>query len=394
MTIITTSGRKFQDSHPWLSFAVDLREAPASLWILLGEAQSKSEHIAGVPLRPTTAKHLYMVYLAKGASATTAIEGNTLSEEQVLQHLEGELKLPHSQEYLKQEVDNIVRACNVIHRDIVKGKTHPLNVGRIKELNRIVLDNLEVEDYVVPGEVRSYSVGVARYRGAPAEDCDFLLEQTCEWLNGSAFAPAPGLTIAYAILKAVLAHLYLSWIHPFGDGNGRTARLVEFQILICSGVPAPAAHLLSNHYNQTRAEYYRRLDEASRSGGNVIPFIRYAVEGFVEGLRSQLQVVKAQQMDVMWQNYVHDSFRDRPGAAAIRQRRLVLDLSARSEPVALNKLTEISPRIAREYAHKTSRTLLRDLRILREMKLINRDKRGFSANKELILAFLPARVEV
>lgn len=56
----------------------------------------------------------------------------------------------------------------------------------------------------------------------------------------------------YAIFKAVVAHLYLAWIHPVGDGNGRTARLVEFQILLSSGVPSPAAHLLSNHYNQTR----------------------------------------------------------------------------------------------------------------------------------------------
>jgi Fic family protein len=43
--------------------------------------------------------------------------------------------------------------------------------------------------------------------------------------------------IPYAILKAILAHLCLAWIHPFGDGNGRTARLVEFQILIFPGCP-------------------------------------------------------------------------------------------------------------------------------------------------------------
>jgi Fic family protein len=88
----------------------------------------------------------------------------------------------------------------------------------------------------------------------------------------------------YAILKAVVAHLYLAWIHPFGDGNGRTARLVEFQILLSSGVPSPAAHLLSNHYNQTRSEYYRQLDRASKSGGELAPFIEYGARGFVAGL--------------------------------------------------------------------------------------------------------------
>ena len=49
--------------------------------------------------------------------------------------------------------------------------------------------------------------------------------------------------MAEGILKATLAHLYIAWIHPFGDGNGRTARLVEFMLLSRAGVPSPSAHL-------------------------------------------------------------------------------------------------------------------------------------------------------
>ena len=44
------------------------------------------------------------------------------------------------------------------------------------------------------------------------------------------------------LVRAMMAHLYLAWIHTFGDGNGRTARLLEFLILARSGkVPLPAA---------------------------------------------------------------------------------------------------------------------------------------------------------
>ncbi|WP_433223897.1 Fic family protein [Dactylosporangium sp. CS-047395] len=46
-----------------------------------------------------------------------------------------------------------------------------------------------------------------------------------------------------AMIKAMLAHLYLAWIHPFGDGNGRTARLIESQLLLQAGVPVPAANV-------------------------------------------------------------------------------------------------------------------------------------------------------
>src|SRR5262245_50706711 len=113
MTSSTPLSCEYQKTHPWLTFSVDLKKAPAPLWILLGECQSKCEHIAGAALRPSIAQQLYLVYLAKGVSATTAIEGNTLSEKQVLAHLKGQLTLPLSQQYLKQEIDNILYGCNL-----------------------------------------------------------------------------------------------------------------------------------------------------------------------------------------------------------------------------------------------------------------------------------------
>ena len=56
----------------------------------------KSEHIAGVPVRPATAERLHFVDLVKGDRATTAIEGKKLPEDAVIRHLEGQLRLPPS----------------------------------------------------------------------------------------------------------------------------------------------------------------------------------------------------------------------------------------------------------------------------------------------------------
>ena len=247
--------------------------------MLVGEAISKCEHLAGVPLMPETAKRLHLLYLAKGALATTAIEGNTLTEEEAIKRVEGKLELPASKEYLGQEIDKIVKACNGILAEIEAGKSIEISPARIQAFNRQVLEGLPLRDEVSSGSIRTYAVGVANYRGAPAEDCEFLLARLCEWLTGSEWIAQPDTPLATAILKAVVAHLYLAWIHPFGDGNGRTARLLEFQILIDAGVPTPAAHLMSNHYNQTRAEYYRQLERASQSGGDIAPFLVYALQG-------------------------------------------------------------------------------------------------------------------
>ncbi|MBI1870380.1 MAG: Fic family protein [Chlamydiae bacterium] len=383
----------YKETHPWLKFYIDLRTASPKLWLLLGEAQSKCAHIAGVPLRPNTAEKLYQLYLAKGALATTAIEGNTLSEEEVLQHLEGKLKLPPSREYLAQEIDNILEGCNQILEEIRQGRQLALRPETIKALNKIVLNKLNLAAEVIPGESRKHQVGVARYKGAPAGECELLLQRLCDWLNGENFKAPQNMEIVYAILKAVLSHLYLAWIHPFDDGNGRTARLVEFQILISSGVPAPAAHLFSNHYNQTRTEYYRQLDYASQSGGDILPFIEYAVQGFVDGLKSQLERIRDQQWDVVWRNYVHESFRDKTSLGDVRRRHLILDLSLTEGPIPFDRLTEVSPRVAASYARKTTKTLSRDINELRLMGLLAKGKEGYRTRKEMILAFLPPKAE-
>jgi Fic family protein len=193
--------------------------------------------------------------------------------------------------------------------------------------------------------------------------------------------------LALPVLKAILAHLYLLWIHPFGDGNGRVARLVEYQILLSAGVPNPATHLLSNHYNETRSEYYRRLDRASREHTGVMDFLVYALQGFVDGLTEQLKTIKDQIRKDMWTNYVHVKFRDRPSRADTRRRHLVLDLSEYDEPVRRRDIRLLTPRLAEAYSGKTDKTITRDLNALSQMGLIAKKGRVISAKKEIMQAF-------
>ena len=380
--------RTFQETHPWLNFQLDLRRVDYTLWFQLGEVQAKCEQVAGIPLLPDDEEYLLEVYLAKGASATTAIEGNTLSEEEALELIKGELVLPRSKKFLGQEIWNIVDACNNIPEGILSSELSELTVNRIKELNALVLHDLPLKEDVSPGQIRDYDVGVGRYRGAPQQDCEYLLTKLCGWLNIESFLPNEELRIASGVLKAIVAHLYLAWIHPFGDGNGRTARLVEFQLLLLSGVPTAAAHLLSNHYNLTRTEYYRQLDLASRSGGNVFPFIQYALQGLKDGLDEQLQTIRAQQFHVFWMNHVHSSFRHKVNPTDMRRRQLVVDLSEETEPVPIVRLRYLSPRIAEAYAGKTDRTIQRDVTVLESMNLIRRNSGGVEINRELMSAFL------
>lgn len=392
--LIPTLGRPYEETHPWIDFRLDLRSAPAELWMQLGEARSKVAHIAGSLLNPEVAREMHIVYLTKGVLATTAIEGNTLSEGEARRRIEGQLELPPSREYLGREIDNIIAAFNSIKDELVEGVAPPMSRGTIENYNRLILAGLDLAEGVVPGEIPSYAVAVGDYAGAPREDCGFLLERLSAWLNGLDFAPRSAeWEIPLAILKAILAHLYIAWIHPFGDGNGRTARLMELRILLEAGVPTPATHLLSNHYNQTRTEYYRQLREASRGDDGVLSFIRYALQGFVDGLRDQLSTIRAQQFGDRWEQYVYQRFGRATTPARLRQRQLVLELSKLDAPVPREELPALSRGLLEMYGTKTGKTLSRDINAVLEMGLIRRQEGGYAPNKRVIEAFLPVMAE-
>ena len=383
--------RTYLESHPWIDFQLDVSQATYILWMLLGESRSKCEHIAGVPLSPERARTLYNVYLSKGVHATTSIEGNTLTERQVRQLLEGSLKLPLSQKYLADEVQNIIEACNEIAKETLEDSSSPISVERICRFNELVLRGLEPGEDVVPGQVRTHEVGVLRYRGAPWKDCRYLLDRLCDWLNSGFNTHEPDTKFALLLFKAIMAHLYLAWIHPFGDGNGRTARLLEFQILIQSGVPFPAAQLLSNHYNTTRTRYYVELDKSSKSPLGVNSFIQYAVQGFVDGLREQIEFIRNQQIEVTWENFVHQEFRGKDSIAKTRQKHLILAMTDEARPQA--ELADLTPEIIRAYASRGEKTLTRDLNALVGMGLVLKKKDHYAANRAKILAFLPPQIK-
>jgi Fic family protein len=383
--------REYQKTHPWIAFSLDLTKAPWTFWNHVGEAHSKCRHLAKTPLPPGLAREMERVYLAKGALASAAIEGNSLSEEQAVAVVDGTLELPQSQEYLQQELENLIKAIAEIETEIHNGLPFEITPDRLRDLNRKVLEDLEVEEGVIPGEFRTKGVAVGTvYRGAPAQDCDFLVESMCDWLNGAAFSRGgndDASDFLHGFLKAAIAHVYIAWIHPFGDGNGRTARLVEFGVLSAAGIPSVAAHLLSNHYNQTRSNYYRQLDHASKSGGDLVPFLDYAATGFVDALQQQLNNVHEEIVRAAWLNYVHSMFPDRT-LTTRRQRDLVLALP-HDAYVPRARLTSLTPELADAYAGKKSKTVTRDLNALEKLGLIERTSRGIRARREVMLSFLP-----
>lgn len=383
--------KAYEKSHPWITFSsADINELRPQTWMLLGEARAICEQIASTPLTPGLAEYLKEVALIKGAHATTAIEGNTLDEAQVAGIHRGEYTAPPSRAYQEREVRNVLDALTDIDRRSLSGALPPVTAELICDYNRQVLKDTEHASDARPGVFRDHSVVVGSYRGAPAEDCPYLTHRLAEWLESNEFrSDDPEAAFALTIIQAIYAHLYIAWIHPFGDGNGRSARLLEFMLLARSGLmPLLAAHLLSNHYNLTRDQYYRELEAASRSSSTG-KFVAYATQGLVDGLREQIELVRGQQLEVSWTDYVTEIMSQFPTSpASARQRALVLAMPP-NQVISRGELTGLTAELAALYARTGPRTLSRDLNRLARAGLIVREGRDWKANVNLLYALLP-----
>ena len=261
--------KRYEDQNPWISF--EFKVQMDTLWALLGEAYSKTQHLVGTPLPPGFARELASVYLRRGALASTAIEGNTLSLDELNKIMDEGHKLPPSQEYLEREVANVLSALDVVCKTAKPG-AFLLSPEWIMRQNATVLDGLDVDDHVEPGEYTTKQLVVGAYRAAPPQDVPYLVDRLCRWLNEEYIsrANAPGTPedqrFYLAFLAAALGHLYVAWIHPFGDGNGRTARILQAAVLANSGVgiSEPPVRLLQPNPDAVLPRAGRRLGTGGR----------------------------------------------------------------------------------------------------------------------------------
>jgi Fic family protein len=83
----------------------------------------------------------------------------------------------------------------------------------------------------------------------------------------------------HPVIQAGLTHHQLVWIHPFRDGNGRTARMFTTLLLYQRGYDFKYLFELSDYYNQDRDAYYKALRSADRSQ-DYTDWLTYFLGGF------------------------------------------------------------------------------------------------------------------
>jgi len=211
--------------------------------------------------------------------------------------------------------------------------------------------------------------------------------------------------IALAEKKFALAPL----LHPYADRLLAVSKQFEFpedpeemikmavqqgvRVFTCevwAGLPSIVSHILSNFYNQTRPEYYRQLDKA-RKARDLTHFIKYAVQGFRDGLRENLSLIQMNQFSIFWQYYIHKAFADlkyTKKTAFKRKRGVMLQLPVGKE-YAVDEIIMLTPEIAKEYATVNRATVLRDLKELQELGLLGKKGKKYFANAAILKSMMP-----
>lgn len=112
------------------------------------------------------------------------------------------------------------------------------------------------------------------YEGPPAEDVDGLVQELADYLAGSSETPP--------MIRAAMAHLNLTMIHPFKDGNGRMARALQTLVLAREGVLHPVFCSIEEWLGRNTAEYYAILGATGKGKWNprndALPWLRFCLK--------------------------------------------------------------------------------------------------------------------
>ena len=112
---------------------------------------------------------------------------------------------------------------------------------------------------LVPGEFRAYNVDVGHHTPPDHEALGLFMRRFADFYSD------PDILATGRLIATAAAHHRLAWIHPFGDGNGRVARLQSQAAMIRSGLDAEGLWTLSRGLARARAAYYQHLQEADQS---------------------------------------------------------------------------------------------------------------------------------
>lgn len=295
------------------------------------------------------------------AHYTTHIEGTHLTLDQSERLLSGEA-VPEASLDDTRELLNYRDAFELVAGYLGSGE--PVTEGLIREIHKRLVRGVR-GDSGMPGQYRvvqnyvmNSRTGEVVYTPPPPHDVPPMMTELVAWL-GEAKPINP-------VLEAGVAQFQLVHVHPFVDGNGRTARLLSTLCLYRKGYDFKRLFTISEYYDRERAAYYRAIQSVRAGGMDLTGWLEY----FTEGLAVQMREVQEKgerviRADVLARRH-HLSDRQRAALGHVLEQGFI----------ALEDYTTLCPKANR-------RTLQRDLKAMVEKGLFVQEGAGPAAHYRL-----------
>ncbi|HUK54072.1 MAG TPA: Fic family protein, partial [Candidatus Binatia bacterium] len=217
------------------------------------------------------------------AHHTTHIEGSQLTLEQSERILAGK-KVQGARPDDTKELLNYRKAFELVSNYLESGE--PITEALIREIHKGLVQGVR-GNRASPGEYRkiqNYIVnsrtGEKIYTPPPPLEVPQMMADFVAWLQKEAQINS--------VIVAGIAQFQLVQIHPFVDGNGRSARLLSTLCLYRTGYDFKRLFTISEYYDRDRPAYYQALQSVRESGMDMTGWLEY----FTEGLSAQMREVQ------------------------------------------------------------------------------------------------------
>jgi len=243
--------------------------------VLLSEVEQAAalrERIQGAALDLAWIPALQKDTRSRNVHASTAIEGNPLTLEQVRALEEGrELSSPAARP--QREILNYFAGLRYVEKNADKPI---IRHAEVLKLHRILAE--VVMDQGEAGKYRTISVQVGKYVPPRAADVSGLMFELLEWWNTRAPHLSP-------VLSSAILHYRFEAIHPFADGNGRTGRALALWELYRRGFDTHHIFSVDEYYWEDRPKYYAELNRVRQAGDDLTTWLEYCASGLRETLQ-------------------------------------------------------------------------------------------------------------
>lgn len=252
------------------------------------EIERHKEAIDVMPVNSRTVASLRETARLLSTHYSTQIEGNELDVSEVEKLAHGHKGGFPGKERDEREVRNYFKALEYI--ETLFGGEKPVTEKQIMVIHSLVLTGAKRGTPYREGQnvIRDSRSGGIVYMPPEAKDVPGLIEGLTIWINQQ----AKGQVLPAAIVAA-LVHYQFATIHPYYDGNGRTARLLTTLLLHKMGYGLKGIYSLEEYYAKNLMGYYEALNIGDnhnyymgRAEADVTPFLEYFLSGMARSFGS------------------------------------------------------------------------------------------------------------